>query len=451
MNLTSRQKLLGSLVFGLILVVSAVVMISHPGVPGLGRDDAETGQRPPIPELPALQLHEQSGYLRRVAHSGTVHPRRRTMVAFQRAGTVEELLVDEGDQVDGKADLARLDRRQLDARWESLAARLAQANSVLAELRKGPRAEDIETARATVTDLKQQLKGQELRLERSESLLESNSIPRQEYERELYAKGALEARLQAAQSQLDELLAGTRREQIEAQEALVRGIEAEQKMLKHDLEDCLLQAPFPGMIIARYIDEGTVVDAGTPVFEIIDDRNLEVHVGVPLRTAEQLQPGQPYAIRAGDRTVEGTLRSVLPMVESGTRTRKAIFDVTLDTGSGSVLIAGQLARVDLKERVDEPGFWIPVSALTADHSGLWSCFVLEPGTADANRGSARKQSVEILHQQDEGVFVRGTLQDGQLLVADGIQRIVADQEIKVKVDLELTESGETTASRPLER
>ncbi|MGI9517060.1 MAG: efflux RND transporter periplasmic adaptor subunit [Pirellulaceae bacterium] len=450
MNLTIRQKMFAGLLLGLLIVASVVaVVISQSGAgDDAAKVDASAAQAK-VPSLPAMRLQAQGSYLRSVAHSGTVHPRQRTMVAFQRGGKVDELLVDEGHEVTANADLARLDRRQLEAQSASLKARLAQANSVLAELRKGPRQEDIETARATVSDLEQQLKGQELRLGRSEALLESNSIPRQEYERELFATGALDARLKAAQSQLDELLAGTRSEQIEAQSALVRSIEAEQKLAQHDLDDCLLQAPFSGMIVSRLIDDGAVVAAGTPVFELIDNRNLEVHVGVPLSTAAQMKPEQVYRIHAGDNEVSGTLRTVLPQLESGTRTRKAIFDVTLDTRS-STLIAGQLVRVELSEQIDEAGFWVPVSALTADHSGLWSCFVLQPDTTVKNYGVVKKQSVEILHQRDEYVYVRGTLQDGQLLVSAGLQRIVAGQKIAIEID-DATRVPDVTSTDRLER
>ena len=93
------------------------------------------------------------------------------------------------------------------------------------------------------------------------------------------------------------------------------------------------------------------------------------------------------------------------------------------------LLTGQLARVQLVQQVAEPGFWIPRLALTADHSGLWSCFIVE---GDQATGKVRKHSVEVLHQRDDWVFVRGTLRDGQRLISDGTHRVVPGQSVRVQ-------------------
>jgi hypothetical protein len=138
-------------------------------------------------------------------------------------------------------------------------------------------------------------------------------------------------------------------------------------------------------------------------------------------------------------------------VDRDTRTSKAILDVSLQSDQPTELVSGQLARVELEQRVPESGFWIPRLALTADHSGLWSCFVVQPyvsgGDENAGlRGRAEKQSVEVLHVRDEWVFVRGTLQDGQLLIRDGMHRIVPGQQVEVRIENSRIPGGDLSAA-----
>jgi multidrug efflux pump subunit AcrA (membrane-fusion protein) len=444
MKLTKRQKLSAAVVG--VAVFSGLAMLGYSWWPGGQRTSsapdsslATTPVRDAI-ELIAMKLQEVNSYARKVVHSGTVQTRSHTMVSFQRDGLVTELLVEEGQRVQAGQQLGVLDSRLLNARRQSLLATIKQANAMLAELHQGPRTETIETARNVVVDLQEQLNAQELRLQRSASLLETKSIARQDYERELYAKRGLEARLAAAQSQLDELLAGTREEKIAAQQALVRSLQADLQSIEYQLADCRLLAPFAGVIVTRFIDTGAVVTAGTPVFELIDDRHLEIHAGIPLALSTQLRPNAEYPVIAGSRRLTGVLRVVMPRIDAATRTVRAIFDVSLAEDATASVVTGQLVKVELFQEVEEPGFWVPRLALTADHSGLWSCLVVQ---GNERGGQAVKQSVEILHIRDEWAYVRGTLQTGQILIRDGMHRVVPGQNVTVRL------SGPDTASSGL--
>lgn len=439
--MTNRQK-------QLIALLVAAIAVGAVGMTFWPRKDAEQQGNAPIDfdttatsatglvqTIPAIVLVQSDNYERTVVHTGKVESRRQTMMAFQRGGLVTELLADEGERVSPKQSLATLDNRHLLGEQASLEARLAQANAVLDELNQGPRVEAIESARNVVVDLKQQLKAQELRAVRSNELLQTKAIAKQDYERELYAKRGLEARLKSAESQLDELEAGTRQEQVVAQQAIVKGIEADLQILQYNLDDCQLQAPFGGMIVSRFTDPGSVVSAGTPVFEIIDDQNLEVHVGIPASVAENLTPGTEFEVQVGTQKLTGELRSVLPLIDPGTRTCKAILDIKVaDDVASPNLFVGQLSKVVLSQRVEETGFWIPMSSLTEDHSGLWSCLTVDPKKLDADQtGTAIKHNVEILFQRDQMVFARGTLKEGELLLFTGIHRIVPGQRVSVAI------------------
>ena len=394
----------------------------------------------------AVIVSQSRGYERQHSYSGTVRSALRTSTSFQRSGLVTRIFLDEGQSVTTGQPLAELDNRHLTAQRMTLEARLDQSRALLAELRKGPREETIAAATAAVGDLNQQYQGSRLKLERSETLVQSNSISQQDYEQQLYETRALEARLKSAQSQLDELQAGTRAESIEAQESLTRSIESELQAVQYQLDDCLLTAPFSGIVVSRMVDPGAVVTAGTPVLEIIDPHHLEIHIGIPRGIANRIHAGQACSVRVATQVAVATFRTILPELDSITQTRRAIFDLQIDSEKSAEIVDGQLAQIELPDFVEEPGFWIPTTAITSDHSGLWSCLTLEPiaeGNLPQNNnvdvrladvsGTARKQSIEVLHQVDERLFVRGTLKDGQILISTGVHRLVAGQTISARL------------------
>ena len=54
------------------------------------------------------------------------------------------------------------------------------------------------------------------------------------------------------------------------------------------------------------------------------------------------------------------------------------------------------------------------------------------GAADQDRATVERRDVEILHTESARVLVRGTLQEGDQVIVDGIHRVVAGQNVVVK-------------------
>ena len=437
--MTNRQKqfglreliMIGLPAFCLGSVLVGAMALGLPELSNAGGAGSEEESPLQVTTVTGMQIHESNTFVREDVHTGFVKTRRQTMLSFQRSGMVEALLFDEGQRVRKGEKLALLDNRHISAERRSLEAKLKQARAVLTELEKGPRQEVIQAARSAVEDLDSQLAAQQMRLQRSETLRASNSIAQQDYEREKFATQGLVARRDAAKSQLDELVEGTRVEQLEAQQALISSLQADQQRLQYNFDDCTLQAPFDGVIVARFIDPGTVVAAGSAIYELIDDQNLEVHVGVPQDMAHQLQPGANYRVLTDGAVLDAKMRVLLPQMDPQTRTYKAILDVTLGREQPLQIAEGQMARVELVEEIEQTGFWIPRLALTADHAGLWACYTVDLDEQDM--GPVTKQAVEILHLREDWVFVRGTLRDGQVLIREGTERIVPGQRVRVEI------------------
>ena len=360
-------------------------------------------------------------------YSGELVARRSSALGFERAGTVVELRVEEGDRVAAGQLLAVLDARSLDSQRQELLAQRAQAQAQAQELQAGPRPEAIAAARAAVADLQQQLELAERKTERREYLYTEGAIAREDLDQETYNARALRGRLGQAQSQLDELLAGTRREQIAAQQARVQQLEAAIQSLDVELDKSILRAPFAGRVSQRAVDEGVVVSPGTPVVHLLEQGSLEARIGVPSLVADRLPLGSEQRVQVGERTYVARVTALLPELEANSRTVTAVLALPAEADQR----AGETAQLRFRETEAAEGFWLPAAALVPGDRGLWSVYVLGTPGPVADTYTVARRDVDILHTEGDRLLVRGTLQAGERAIASGTHRLVAGQVVQV--------------------
>lgn len=362
-------------------------------------------------------------YPRLRTFTGVLRGARRSQLSFQRAGEVVAIAVDEGGRVASGQELARLDQRHIFAQQAQLEAQLREARAVFDELSAGPRQESIAAKRAEVRALEAQSAILEKKLARRAELVRQKSISKEEYETFYYELNTAVARADAARRELDELVAGTRGEQIAAQEARVAQLEARLADVDHDLEDAVLTAPFAGRVAKRLIDEGAVVAAGTGVLEIIDDTHLEAWFGLPVGSTQGIDAGDSYQLQIGDRSVEAVAYALSPDIDPATRTRNVILTVAGDEAN---LYPGQVVRLPLRERIEEAGFWLPTTSLIRANRGLWGVLVVEQREGEQ---VVARRDVEVLDTVGDQSFVRGALVEGDQVIASGVHRVVVGQRV----------------------
>lgn len=335
----------------------------------LARPAPQQAEHEPLP-VSTVGAEPASGYQETRRFAGTVSARRESAVGFERSGRLVEVLADDGDRARAGELLARLDPARLEREREELLARRAGAEA------------DLRLA--------------ELTRNRNRDLSDRGVASAQTVD---------ETRLQA-----------------EAAAARVAELDIAIQRVDLELEKTRLYAPFDAVVVARLLDEGVVVDAGQPVLRLLEDAPPEARVGVPVSAARELAVGQRHEVSIAGDTVAARVRAILPAVDPATRTVTVVLDLPADTEAPD----GALVQLRLSEQIDSPGFWIPLSALTEGLRGLWTVYAVESGeeTPMLNR-----REVEILHVDGERAFVRGTLEPGLTLVADGVHRLVAGQRV----------------------
>jgi len=128
-----------------LLIIGAVVGLGWLGYQQFG--GAKAAASPDYEVIPVSRGDITSV----VSASGTVLPERQTNLTFQGGGTITSVPVQVGDQVKVGQVLAQLDAKDLELSIRQAQIGVRQAEAQLAQLKTGPNAVDVASAKATLT------------------------------------------------------------------------------------------------------------------------------------------------------------------------------------------------------------------------------------------------------------------------------------------------------------
>lgn len=330
--------------------------------------------RAPLP-VATERLALERGYVRAQQFAGRLEPARRAELAFERSDRLIGVSVDEGDRIEAGEVVARLDTRLLEAEQDRLRGRRRELTARLELARRTARRQE-DLARRDHT---------------SEQGLDEARLNREAITGEL---AALEASLRHVAIQLDK---------------------------------SRLTAPFAGTIAARYRDPGAVVASGTPIVELLETGRPQARVGVSPEAADRLTLGEAVELTQGRRRLQARIIAIRPDLNPSTQTVGILLDVATPDG-GPIPRVHETVTLTVSQRVDSPGFWVPMGALTEGRQGLWSLLTLIPAEAGAGYRVGR-EAVELLYSDGEQAYVRGTLRDGIRIIATGPARVVPGERV----------------------
>jgi RND family efflux transporter MFP subunit len=187
------------------------------------------------------------------------------------------------------------------------------------------------------------------------------------------------------------------------------------------IEKSSMEAPFAGQITSRHVDGGETLRSGELVLGMVEVVSPQVRIGIPLDVAPALLSDVEIEI-AGERH-QAELATLRPDIDPITRTRTALFDLKNEPD----IAFGQTARVHVIEPVQIAGTWVPTTSLKEGNRGQWTLLV-----ADVQK-TVRLATVEVLHAEDDRVFVRGAFPDGTVLIDQGPQRVTVGQRVAFEI------------------
>lgn len=389
--------------------------------------------RSPPPEsasvLPvsAVLVQRQASFQYPQTFHGRLKAVQRATLSFEIAGRLQEVLVDEGESLDAGQTAARLDTALLDAQRPVLLAQRQTEELILTRLERGERMEAIRAAEAAVRRLEVERELAQAERARAETVFENRSISQSDYDKALSAFQAAEYSLEQARQRLEELVNGSREEDIQAQASRVTTLDARLQALDVERAKAALTVPFDSEVVQRYEDEGASISPGQPVLQVIERGALEARFSVPPESLETVKATH-YLWVAGERHAVHSPR-IVSQVDSVTRSVDVIFP--LQQTDGRSLLPGSSCQLRIARRIPTPCFELPVSALVASVRGLWSCYRLRPENQDAETYRVERVEVSVLHTDGQRVVVEAALPEEALVVATGPHRLVPGVRVRI--------------------
>jgi len=358
MNITVKMRFALAILFGLLLVFSAVAYYKYGA--SKGQKVAKTSTvRVEVLEVKRERIPDA------LIFAGDLEPRLRATITAKVSGLLEKMYVQEGDYVKEGAMLAQIERDDY-----LLAVQAAEATAAEA-------AANLDLAKKDH--------------ERFSQLIDKGVIAQQRYDQVKAAYQLARARYQSTQAAL--------------------------KHARNQLADTLIKAPFAGFVTARLKEEGEQVRGGLPGTEAavlqMEDISLVKATGyLPEREINELQVGMDADVKVDaipDKSFTGKIMVVNPRIDPTTRT----FLVKVEIPNEDVVLKGNMfARVTIVKGYGE-ALTIPREAVLREE-GVWlyHCFVVKDGTA-------QRRIIKPVFTPFEYVEIEEGLKEGEQVVIKG--------------------------------
>jgi RND family efflux transporter MFP subunit len=165
--------------------------------------------------------------------------------------------------------------------------------------------------------------------------------------------------------------------------AAVRSAQANVQRLRELQSFEKIYAPFDGIVTARNIDTGQLVDQGAAreLFHMQALQTVRVYTNVPQLYTPAAKIGTKFDVTFPEfpsRTFQGTLVRTSQAIDPVSRT--LLVEIDINNRDGQIL-PGSLAQVHFKTPVVNPTFIIPVSALIFRTQGLQVATVVDDNRA----------------------------------------------------------------------
>lgn len=222
---------------------------------------------------------------------------RQASLAFNGSERIAEILVEEGGRVAKGQVLARLDTSRLQPQLEQAIATVEMRQAALARLQHGSRPEEIAQARANLASARADAENANLQYRRKRALVARSVASQQDVDSAKASADVAAAKVAAQQNALNLAVIGPRAEDIREAQAQLRADEAQLALIRQQVADAQLRAPFDAVIRSRLLEPGEMASPSRPVFSLATLGTKWVRAYVAEPDLGRLQEGRRATIR----------------------------------------------------------------------------------------------------------------------------------------------------------
>ena len=341
-------------------------------------DQQEVAEEAPLVRpVKAIQVSNIDQFGQR-SFAGRAKATRELDLSFRVGGTMTELPVKIGDELEEGQEVAKLDPATYTA--------------------------EVDQAKATLSRTQATLDNAKVQRERDKTLFDKGHVAKAKLDQSIALEGEAKADVNAARASLEKA--------------------------ELDLSYTELKAPFPGVIVETYVDNFQDVRAKEPVVRLLDSSRIEMVVDIP----ENLISLVPNATNVKvvfdpfpNLEIPAEIKEIGTEASATTRT----YPVTLimDQPEEATILPGMAGKAsgDGQAGAGSGNLSVPVAAtFTPDDGGGTFVWVVDPNTKQVQKRPVTTGKVTEL-----GIAVDDGLEEGEWVVVAGVSYLQEDQEVRL--------------------
>lgn len=346
-----------------------------------------------------------------VSANGELFAEELANVTTKVPGRVEKLHVDLGSVVRAGDILAELEKADYEFRIQQTEALVEQIRARLGILNKQDDNVDPRNV-AIVKEADAALREAKFILETTTRLANEGVVSRIEYEKANVRAQGVEARYQAAVSEVMQL-----RSQLSERRAQL-------SLARQQLQDSTIRAPFSGAITRRQASLGEFLPVNAPIVTLVRQNPLRVRLGVPERQAARVRQGQAIEIRLEGVTERFAGRVVRLSPAIDVQNRSLLIEGEIPNPSGA-LRPGSFVEGFIIVNPDAQGIAVPAESVVS-FAGVERVFLAQSDTLDDRVVRVGRRLADGRLEIVEG------LNEGDPVVAKALDRMAKGQKVRVR-------------------
>lgn len=242
---------------------------------------------------------------------------REVQMAFRQPGRIAQLYFDEGDPVVAGMIMATLDAQPYKDMLASAQAAVGLAEAELQKMQQGLRPQEIEQARALLSQAVAVATEAERNFRRQSKLIKTGASSQRTLDTALAAREQSTAVVNSAKAALSQATEGYRIEDIAAAEARLANSQASLAQALTALADTELLAPSTGTVIARVREPGSMVSVQSTVYSLSLDRPVYVRAYISEPDLGRIAPGTTVWVSndSSEKRYRGQVGFISPRAE----------------------------------------------------------------------------------------------------------------------------------------
>ena len=353
----------------------------------------------------------------RIRTTGEIKPVLGVTINPEASGKIENILVDIGDFVKKGQVLAQINDETQQAQYEQAKAALNLAHTAVESQKVAIESakSSLVSAKAAVEASESQLKNLAVTRKRLEKLFSEGAISRQDvddiitkYDNASANHISAQTNVKRASDAIQTALMG-----LEMRNAELVQAQANLNAVKVNLDKTIVDAPFDGVITARYDDPGANANVSKALFAIEQNDPVKIIGSVGEKDIYQLEAGQT-AVRVTVDSIasefKGIIKKIYPSIDSSSRTGK--IEIYMDNKDAK-LRTGMFAKIDILVSTHDDVVVISRDAVVKSEDRYFT-YVIEN-----NRAVKRYVTIGIF--DDTKVEILKGIKAGERMIAKGLE------------------------------